>query len=684
MRLGAARRKIRGDRPMSTRVRQKNLQMLAAATAVCAGTATGAIAPVDAAVPGMTRQSVSSAEAQGNGPSRDPYLSASGRYLAYSSQATNLVANDRNGAEDVFLRDRRSGSTMRVSVARSGDEADGASGDASLSDDGAYVAFTSEATNLVTGDTNGVSDVFVKNLATGGVRRVNVSPSGAESPAGAGGAQISGNGRYVTFLSSATDLTSDPSDGVTAAFLRDLRTGTTRLVSRRPDGSAAEAHDVSISRDGRRVAFGSPDPIAGGGGGGNNSVAYVFSTTTGNTRFAMVPPPGGTGVDASWDDGVFAPQISANGRYLALITDAWGYAAGDDGESDDVYVIDLATRAITVATQDIAIEDFDWPNQLALSGNGRVVAFGLMDSSTGMWKHYVHDRRAGITRPVPADTSTSAGFGITLDGTGRLVGVMSSASDLVAGDTNGVADVFTWRVPPLPCTIRGTSGNDTLVGTSGDDVLCGLEGNDTLQGGGGNDTIAGGPGTDTVSYARAARSVRVDLTAGTATGEGRDRLLSSENVTASAHADQVLPGKLSGRFRTLGGADELTAPYGFVRIQGGAGNDLITLSGVAGGSLVSGGRGRDEARFTQSATADLGAGTAESGFSETPTLFALLAFENVTGSDSFDRLTGSSANNVIVGGDGDDEMRGRGGTDRCDGGPGSDTAAGCEVVLGVP
>lgn len=658
---------------------------MAAVFTISAGTALGTIAPVDAAASEITRESVSSAGAQGDGPSRAPYFDSSGRFLAFSSHATNLIANDGNEAEDVFLRDRLAESTERVSIARSGEEGDGASGDPSLSDGGRYVAFTSEATNLVPGDSNGVSDVYVKDRATGKVRRVNLTPSGAQSAGGAGGAQISGDGRYVAFLSSATDLTADPSDGfTTAAFLRDLRSGTTRLVSRRPDGSAAEAHDVSVSRDGQRVAFASYETIAGASGGGNNAAAYVFFASTGRTKAALVPPPGGTGVEASWDDGVFAPQISADGRYLTLITDAWGYVRGDDGESDDVYIIDLETGATSVATQDFHIEDFDWANQLSISGDGNVVAFGLRDSSSGVWRHYAHDRRTGFTRHVPADSPTDGGFGIALDGTGQLIAVTSSSSDLVAGDTNGVADLFTWRVPSPPCTIRGTPGNDTIEGTPGDDVLCGLGGNDTLQGMAGNDVLVGGPGTDTVSYARAPRSVSVDLATGMATGEGTDQLSTLENVTASTHADQILPGRFSGRYRGLGGADEMAAPYGYLRIQGGSGNDLITLSGVAGGSLVHGGRGGDEVQFTQSAIADLGAGTAESGFFDAQTVFSLMGFEDLSGSDSSDWLTGSSADNVILGGDGDDQLRGGAGTDRCDGGPGTDTATECETVLEVP
>ncbi len=652
------------------------------ASAVMAAMCTGTIESVDAAVPGKTRESVSSTEAQGNGPSAEPDLSPNGRYLAFSSQASDFVGDDTNGADDVFVRDRRAGTTERVSVSGTGVQGDGVSSDASLSDDGRYVAFTSEATNLVPGDTNGVPDVFVKDRTTGGVERVNVQGSGAQSVAGASGAQISGNGRYVAFLSSATDLTPDISDEVTAGFIRDLKTGTTQLVSRRSKGIAADASDVSISRSGRRVAFASYDTIEGSGGGGNNADAYVFNTSTGRTQAPLHPPPGGTGVWASWDDGVFAPEISASGKFLALVTDAWGFARGDDGENDDVYLINVDTHAISVATQDFEIEDYDWASRLAVSGDGSTVAFGLYDD--GVWRHYVHDRRSGVTRHVPADSPTDGGFGIALDETGGLFALQSSRSNLVVEDTNGVADLFSWSVPPLPCTIRGTAGDDTLTGTPGNDVVCGFQGDDVLQGRGGNDLLVGGPGTDTASYVRAPGPVLADLTARTVTGQGNDRLSTIENLTGSRYGDRILPGKFSGRYRGLNGPDQIFGSYGFNRLVAGPGDDVVTLPPVAGGSLVSGGRGVDEVRFTLSSTANLGTGRANSGFIDGPGDFDLLGFENVTGSDSLDWLTGSAGNNIIRGGNGDDRLRGGRGIDRCYGGQGIDTAANCETVRGVP
>ena len=133
------------------------------------------INPALAAAGDTTRVSVASDGAQGNGYSYHPSISADGRYVAFESDASNLVSGDTNGARDVFVHDRQGGGTTRVSVASDGAQGNGGSAHPSISADGRYVAFQSDASNLVSGDTNGWSDIFVYDRQTGQTTRVSVA-----------------------------------------------------------------------------------------------------------------------------------------------------------------------------------------------------------------------------------------------------------------------------------------------------------------------------------------------------------------------------------------------------------------------------------------------------------------------------------------------------------------------------
>src|SRR5690606_2450643 len=158
-----------------------------------------------------SRVSVSTNGTQGNGASTSLSISADGRYVAFSSSASNLVPNDTNGMSDVFVHDRLTGNTSRVSVNSTGVQGDVAAGygsalNPSISADGRYVSFDSGSTNLVNGDTNGRTDVFVHDRLTGNTSRVSVNSAGVQGDGDSGISSISADGRYVAFSSSATNL----------------------------------------------------------------------------------------------------------------------------------------------------------------------------------------------------------------------------------------------------------------------------------------------------------------------------------------------------------------------------------------------------------------------------------------------------------------------------------------------
>lgn len=185
--------------------------------------------------------SVGSAGRIGNGNSYDPSISADGRYVAFYSVASNLVKGDTNGLSDVFVHDLSTGKTVRASVATSGAQADDVSAYPSISSNGSRVAFTSHATNLVPGDTNGQYDGFVRDLATNTTTRVTVSSSGEQANDGGVAPSISPDGRFVGVSSQSTNLVPGDTSGIGEAFVYDLATGRIRLVSRSSSGALANA-----------------------------------------------------------------------------------------------------------------------------------------------------------------------------------------------------------------------------------------------------------------------------------------------------------------------------------------------------------------------------------------------------------------------------------------------------------
>ena len=180
------------------------------------------------------RVSVDTTGGDANGDSHgSPALSTEGRRVAFSSAASDLVLDDGNAMIDVFLRDREAGRTERVSVDTSGGDPNGRSSltNQGISDDGRYVAFTSAASDLVPGDTNGVDDVFVRYVEAGTTRRVSVDSIGVDANGASSAAAISPDGRYVAFTSTASDLVAGDTNAVDDVFIRDLLTNTTVRAS---------------------------------------------------------------------------------------------------------------------------------------------------------------------------------------------------------------------------------------------------------------------------------------------------------------------------------------------------------------------------------------------------------------------------------------------------------------------
>ena len=207
--------------------------------------------------PFSERVSVASDGTEGNNDSLLPSISADGRFIAFRSHATNLVSDDTNNYLDIFVRDGITQQTTRVSIASDGTQSDDFSSYPSISSDGRFVVFESRARNLVSNDTNHTTDVFVHDRQTGETRRVSVASDGTEAKVGGHDPEISADGRWITFISNSINLVSLPISSANNLYLHDLLTGQTTRPFTIPDlyhGTYLSFYH-SISADGRWIAF---------------------------------------------------------------------------------------------------------------------------------------------------------------------------------------------------------------------------------------------------------------------------------------------------------------------------------------------------------------------------------------------------------------------------------------------
>ncbi|MEW6074256.1 MAG: hypothetical protein AB1726_16890 [Planctomycetota bacterium] len=377
-------------------------------------------------------------------------ISADGRYVAFQSTATNLVAGDTNGFCDIFVHDRQSGQTSRVSVNSTGAQADRCSFYPVISTDGRYVAFESYATNLVPGDTNGWEDVFVHDRQSGQTTRVSIDSSGIQANGWNAWASISADGRCVAFFGSATNLVPGDTNGQWDVFVHDRQNGETTRVSVSSAGVQGnnESHAPSISSDGRYVAFDSWAtnlvPVDTNG----NPDIFVHDRQSGQTTCASVDS---MGIQANyWSDWA---AISADGRFVAFVSHAGNLVTGDTNGVPDIFVHDCQTGLTTRASVDsTGLQADGWSDWVAVSADGRFVAFesdstNLVPGDTNeWWDVFVHDRQSGETTRISVDSAGVQGnlnsYGFSISGDGRFVAFHSDATNLVPGDSNGCRDVF--------------------------------------------------------------------------------------------------------------------------------------------------------------------------------------------------------------------------------------------------
>ena len=401
--------------------------------------------------------SVSSAGDPGNQNSQRPSISGDGRYVAFQSDATNLVPSDTNGDMDIFVRDRELGVTSRVSVTSLNAQTTGGdSSGARISADGTVVAFISQSPTVVPADSNSRPDVFARDLLSGTTERVSVSSAGEQGAAGpltaVADPVVSADGRFVAFASYFGNLVADDLNVDQDVFVRDRLLGTTVRASVLTDGSeaGADAEQPDISADGRLVFFsaGSPGFVPG-----NTTCDGIFiRDLVANVTSCPVLDP----LDATVHHMADSPKVSADGRFVAFVSTGIHYVAGDtDPGTRDAFVHDRATGITQRASQ---TQYGDPPNgghgfPLAISADGVFVAYesfasnlvaGDANNATDV---FLADW-GSLSALAMVDLARNGSFGAGMQAWQTFA--TPDASFVVAGVTNGVLEFY--RLAPPPAT----------------------------------------------------------------------------------------------------------------------------------------------------------------------------------------------------------------------------------------
>lgn len=539
-----------------------------------------------------------------NANAQAPAFSPDGTKITYTTNGA-LVAADTNGQFDVYVEDLITGQITLVSQSAAGVLGNGQSARSEFSPDGNSILFDASASTLITGDTNGQNDVFIKNLTTGVVTRVSTDATGAQAVGGGSfSAQFSADGTRVVFQSNATNLVTGDTNGVSDIFVKNLSTGAiTRVSTDASGGQATGPVGGPVGAGGSFVPFFSPDGtkivfestasnlVAGDTNGGAD--IFLKDLVTGAvTRLST----SSTGVQAAGGPagaGAFAPRFSADGAFVVFESNQPNLVAGDTNAANDVFIKNIATGEIT---------------RVSLAADG----------SQGNGNSF---------RPI-----------FLSDGS---VVFASFASNIVPGDANTFTDLF---------ITAGVSGADVLNGGNGDDQLFGDEGNDQLLGGAGFDVADGGTGDDFVDGGEGG-----DYLSG---GEGADRIL------GAAGTDALFGGNGADNLQGGGENDTLFGEAGGDTLLGDDGDD--NLDGGADGDTLLGGLGAD--RLFGSSGVDLLGGEDGNdtllGGADGDNLFGGAGNDVLFGETGNDFISGGAGDDILGGNGGSDRLNGDAGADR--------------------
>jgi len=405
----------------------------------------------------ITLVSTTTEGVQGNQQSREPSITADGRYVCFESRAKNLVPHDTNGVWDIFVKDTTTGHIRRVSVSSSGAQANDFSTMNIISADGSAVAFMSAATNLVPDDTNNAWDYFVHDLKSGVTTRVSVSSDGSE---GNGGADcdcrvykfpgISSNGRIITFHSNASNLVPNDTNEVFDVFRHDRLTGETLRVSVSTEGYEADNNcwNRDLSPDGRYVLFHSSASTLVANDTNDHRDIFLHDIQIGVTERVNIPSGGG-----ETDDISDSPKVSADGRFVSFASLATNLVSDDTNGQWDVFLRDrLLGETSLISLSTIGTHGDLFSRHPAISADGRFITFhsvttNLVPGDTNEVRDiFMRDRfldeTIRISTTYGGAESNDRSYDAFISPNGRWIVFDSAADNLVPDDINDTRDIF--------------------------------------------------------------------------------------------------------------------------------------------------------------------------------------------------------------------------------------------------
>jgi hypothetical protein len=426
----------------------------------------------------------------GNSSSSSPRISSNGRFVTFTSNASDLAANDANGTADIFVFDRSSPGSLGLASRNAGGTGNSNSSLGAISGDGSIVYFNSNATNLASGDNDNSADVFryrTDNTALPTIvsaRSASISSAAANSSSSISTRQtVSDDGRFVVFVSSASDLATGDTNATSDVFLYDRVSQTITLISHNASNTGtanSSSSDPVISADGNWVAFASNASDLGPSDSNGTQDVYLWSRATG-AIFLVSHVAGGT---SSGNNYSLVPSISDDGSVVAFRSNATDLVTGFGGYNyQNVFVFDrLNSGAVRLVSHQYGSQVYSgggYSSQpstaVALSGNGQFIAFEgngpdfvANGNPNGYQSIYVWKSSDGSIALANMPTSGSVNsysYTPTISDDGKFVAYRSSASNLVANDNNGTDDIFLYdRVAAtnilVSRTAAGTSGNN--------------------------------------------------------------------------------------------------------------------------------------------------------------------------------------------------------------------------------
>ncbi len=409
-------------------------------------------------------------------------ISADGRYTAFVSASDDLIVNDNNGVKDIFVYDQNTGTIERVSVGTGNAESNGDSYSPAISADGRYVAFESQATNLVSGDNNNVRDIFVRDRQSGTtelISQMNGQQANGESRHPA----ISDDGRFVAYYSVASNLASNDNNGVGDVFLFDRQSDTVTAVSLTVGGQTGdgESRNPTIAGDGQSVAFESLATDLVTNDSNNASDIFLYAQQNGTLQRVSV--------NASDEEGnghSFNPDLSADGSFVAFQSQSENLVSGDSNDKADIFVY-YRDGSNQVQVERVSVDSEGGQSNgdsgyAAISADGRFVTFSSFANNLAGGEIYgtnldiyLYDRQLNEMERISADSLGQEPDGASVNpdvsADGRFISFDSSATNLVNDDNNSRVDVFVRdRTPPVSLGINYSTGTPgsyfTLSGSS--------------------------------------------------------------------------------------------------------------------------------------------------------------------------------------------------------------------------